>query len=320
MNENEETKPQETEQQAAPTEPPEETVGDIMQKMSGEGLKWLVIIGGALVYLTAVIYAEVHGLTALQKGVTADMRIWAAAGMVAAGVSAVLFPIALKVWAIEAKHRLAAIIFYVLDFGFLMFNSFTDFNIQQIHTMAPWAQSYVTYVLPASPVIVGAMWAILFQLDPDVRQKILQLTLRAAMKEKLARKVADAAKGAKVTSRVTAAAEEEVERALTELFGHPVRSVTGYAMDTTDRTRDSLAARFFDWASRLGQSLASSGMPSPSNPSPSEESSLIETQGLEMRDGSPRTTNEKPEPMGSTRPLYNERSYHPTPKPDEPEE
>src|SRR5688572_256709 len=92
------TKPQAEE--VKPMEPPEETVGDIMQKMSGEGLKWLVIIGGALVYLTAIVYAEVHGLTALQKGVVPELRMWAAAGMVAAGLSAILFPIALKVWTI----------------------------------------------------------------------------------------------------------------------------------------------------------------------------------------------------------------------------
>jgi hypothetical protein len=263
----EETKQPETE--VKPTDPPEETVGDIMNKMSGEGLKWLVIIGGALVYLTAVIYAEVHGLTALQKGVTAEMRIWAAAGMVAAGVSAVLFPIALKVWAIEAKHRLAAIIFYVLDFGFLMFNSFTDFNIQQIHTMAPWAQAYVTYVLPASPVIVGAMWAILFQLDPDVRQKILQLTLRAAMKEKLARKVADAAKGASVTATVTAAAEQEVQRALTELFGTPARPASGYYV-IDEPKRGGLLQGFFGSLSQLVRQISSIGMPSQPQDSPSE--------------------------------------------------
>jgi hypothetical protein len=186
----EQTKIQETEAQEiknpapAHTAPPEETVGDIMQKMSAEGLKWLVIVASAAVYLAGIVYAEVHGLTMLQKGVAPDMRLWASVGMIAAGISAVLFPIALQVWAIEARHRLATLLFYVADGAFLAFNAFTDFNTQTGQQLAPWAQTYVTYILPASPVIVAAMWSILWELDPAVTDKIQRLTLRMAMKRK----------------------------------------------------------------------------------------------------------------------------------------
>jgi hypothetical protein len=253
----------------APMEAPEETVGDIMQKASGEGLKWLVIVVSAFVYLAGIVYAEVHGLTMLQKGVAPDMRFWAGMGMVAAGISAVLFPIALKTWTIEAKHRLTATLFYVADFAFLAFNAFTDFNTNSGQQLAPWAQTYVTYILPASPVIVAAMWAILWELDPGVRQKILQLTLRAAMKEKMARKVADAAKGENVTAVVNAAAAQEVDRAMWELFG--VRPAAGYYVKDSQVQRDSLAARFFGYLSKRVQSALSLGTPSQSNPSPSDE-------------------------------------------------
>ncbi|MFT3892996.1 MAG: hypothetical protein QM730_15300 [Anaerolineales bacterium] len=42
-------------------DPPEETVGDIMHKMSGEGLRWVVIVVSAVIYLAGIVYAEVHG-------------------------------------------------------------------------------------------------------------------------------------------------------------------------------------------------------------------------------------------------------------------
>src|SRR5687768_8443723 len=129
-------------------DPPEETVGDILQKMGGEGLKWVVIVVSAIIYLAGIVYAEVHGLSMLTKGVEPDMRIWAGVGMIAAGLSAVLFPIALQVWAIEARHRIVTILFYAADFAFLAFNAFTDFNTETGQQLAPWAQSYVTYILP----------------------------------------------------------------------------------------------------------------------------------------------------------------------------
>jgi hypothetical protein len=270
MNEPTETKQEEEIKTAAtPSDPPEETVGDIMQKASGEGIKFWVIVTSAIIYLAGIVYAEVHGLTMLQKGVAPDMRIWAMLGMIAAGLSAVLFPIALKVWTIEAKQRLAAYAFYLLDFAFLAFNAFTDFNTNAGQTLAPWALSYTTYILPASPVIVGAMWAILWELDPNVKQKILALTLRAAMKEKMARKVADAAKGQNVSAVVNAAAEREVERALTELFGAPV---TAYKMNAADfEQRRGLLQSFFGGLYSLVQRGLSSTMPTPSQPSPSPD-------------------------------------------------
>jgi hypothetical protein len=211
------------------------------------------------------VYAEVHGLTMLQKGVAPEMRFWAGAGMIAAGVSAVLFPIALKSWAIEAKHRIVTTAFYVLDFAFLAFNAFTDFNTNAGGTLAPWAVTYVTYILPASPVIVAAMWAILWELDPNVKQKVLALTLRMAMREKMARKVADAARGQNVTAVVNAAAEREVERALTELFGQPVRPVAGYVMNEAERpTIGGMAASFFGSLLKRAQSALLPAMPSQS--------------------------------------------------------
>jgi hypothetical protein len=201
----------------------------------------------------------------LQKGVAPDMRIWAGMGMIAAGISAVLFPIALKVWTIESKQRLAAYAFYALDFAFLAFNAFTDFNTNAGQQLAPWAHNYVTYILPASPVIVGAMWAILWELDPAVRQKILQLTLRAAMKEKLARKVADAAKGANVTKVVDAAAAQEVDRALFELFG--ARPADGYYVTDPDRLpRRGLLQSFFGYLYSRAMRALSGNSDTPSQP------------------------------------------------------
>ena len=255
-------------------DPPEETVGDIMNKMGGEGLKSLVIVVSAIIYLAGIVYAEVHGLSMLQKGVEPDMRFWAGLGMVAAGLSAVLFPIALQVWAIEARHRIVTILFYAADFAFLAFNAFTDFNTETGQQLAPWAQNYVTYILPASPVIVAVMWAILWELDPTVLEKIQRLTLRMAMKRKLTRQVAEAAKGARVNDTVNAAAQREVERALSELFGRPVTSVTGYAMDPDDPPRGrlrGLLTNFFDYLSSRVEHAFSPATPSQPQDSPSDQ-------------------------------------------------
>jgi len=272
--ENEETKPTEDPQaevkpQEVQTDPPEETVGDIMKKSSSEGLKFWMIAISALIYLTGIVYAEVHGLTMLQKGVAPDLRFWATLGMVAAGMTAVIMPVVLKVWTIEARQRLFAYFFYALDFAFLIFNAFTDFNTNTGQQLAPWAQTYVTYVLPASPVIITLLWAIVWELDPSVKEKVLLLSLRAAMKQKMAQQVAQAARGENVSAVVNAAAQQEVERALTELFGTPV---SGYVMNANDMPqRRTLLQSFFGMLSSSLQRIISAGMPSQSERPSSED-------------------------------------------------
>jgi hypothetical protein len=232
--------------------PPEESIGDIMHKMSERGLKWLVIVGFTIAYVTGIVYAEVHGLSMLQKGVAPEMQIWATAGMVAAGVCALLFPIALKVWTIEARHRIVASLFYALDFAFLTFNAVTDFNTNTGQTLAPWAQTYVTYILPASPILIAGMITILWSLDPDTRDKVQRLTLRMAMKEKMMHQVAEAAKGVQVNEAVNRAASREVDRALYELFG--ARPAEGYYVMDEPQPRRSWLRSFFGYLSTAIQS------------------------------------------------------------------
>jgi hypothetical protein len=187
--------------------------------------------------------------------------------MIAAGITAVALPVALKVWTIEARQRIWAYAFYALDFAFLAFNSFTDFSTQQGQTLVPWAQTYVTYILPSSPVIVALGWALIWELDPAVREKITLLTLRAAMKKKMADRVADAAKGARVTDAVNKAASKEVDRALWELFG--ARPADGYYV--MDEPKRGLLSSFFGLLYERAMQALSSGTPSQSQPSASDE-------------------------------------------------
>lgn len=263
------TEAEETQAQSTPGEPPEETVGDIMDKSKGEGLKWLVIVGSVIVYAAGVVYAEVHGINMLAKGVAPDFLVWAYVGMIALGITALLLPLALKVWTIEAKHRIAGFLFYAVDLALLGVNTFTDYGNNTGAQLVTWAQIYMDYIMPATPVIAALGWSMLWMLDPDVRDKINRLTLRAAMKQKMAQRVAEAAKGATVTARVNAAAEREVERALTELFGAPV---TGYVMNAADMPqRRGLLQSFFDFLYSFRQPEPSGNTLTQSQPSDSSK-------------------------------------------------
>ena len=106
----------------------------------------------------------------------------------------------------------------------------------------------------------------MWELDPDVKAKILSLSLRAAMKEKLARKVADAAKGQNVTATINAAVQQEVDRALFELFG--AKPAKGYYVVEETKQRGLLKS-FFGYLYSQAQQVLSSAM---AGQSPSSDS------------------------------------------------
>lgn len=212
MNENETTRTE-----------PAETVGDIMTEAKREAIKRIVLLLGALVYLGGLVYAEVHGLNILTKGINPEMQIWATLGMIALGISAVALPLALHVWTFDAMHRIAALVFYAIDIALLGINAFTDFNVNVGQRLAPWAQTYMTYVLPMTPVIAALGWSVLWLLDPATRALVLRQTLRASILEAKARQIANAARADGVSATVRDAAEREVHDALSELFGKPVK-------------------------------------------------------------------------------------------------
>lgn len=215
-----ENQPIETEE--VTTMEPVETVGDIMSEASREAVKKGVLFFSVLVYLGGIVYAEVHGLTILTKGIAPDMKIWAVLGMIAAGITAVILPLAHLTWTFEHLQRYVAMGFYVLDFAFLALNAFVDFNVNAGQTLAPWAVSYMTYILPSSPLIVAAGWALIWELDPSVKAHVLRQTLRASIQKAKANQVTQAAKHADVTKAVSNAAAAEVDQALSDLFGRKV--------------------------------------------------------------------------------------------------
>jgi hypothetical protein len=201
---------------------PAATVGNILQEGMHKAVKTIVVFMSILIYLAGVIYAEVHGLSMLSKGVNPDFLMWAYIGMMALGFSAIALPLALHFWTFAHLQRIFTFGFYAVDFGLLILNAFLDYAGNTGGQIAGWAQMYLTYIMPATPVLCAIGWSVVWLLDPATKAHVLRQTLRSSIIESKANQVANAAKASAVTQAVNAAAEKEVADALTELFGRPV--------------------------------------------------------------------------------------------------
>lgn len=196
------------------------TVGDVMQEGRNRALKTLAIGAGIVVYIGMIGYSAVHNFRLMTAGVAEDMLIWAVLGVLSLEVTALALPIALHWWCHAPLQRFAALAFYGIDLALVFINVVLDFAVvSQAETLPGWMQIYAFYAVPATPIICGLGWSLLFLLDPSQRERATRETLAASTKEVLANRIAKAAQGAEVESMVQDAARAAAWQIVTETLG-----------------------------------------------------------------------------------------------------
>ena len=249
-------------------EPQEPTIGAIMKDGTRKAIAGLVVLMLAAAYLGGLVYAEVHGLNMLRSGVASDLVMWAYIGMVSLGVLALALPLGLHFWAFDPTQRIAMYLCYAVDLALLGINAFTDMNVNEGQQLVQWAQMYKDYIVPTTPVIAMLMATTLLLLDPHARAFVMQKTMNAAIMQKKANEIMKAASDPRLNKIVEAAAQKEVENALSELFG---AKVTAYSMNSADLpTRRGLLSSFFGYLLDGVRRLFSDNMQAPSEPNNSD--------------------------------------------------
>jgi hypothetical protein len=195
------------------------SVGDIYSTAKNKALKAVVSLVGVLAYVGGVIYAEVHGYNMLTKGIAPDMLIWAILGIFTLGISALALPVGLHYSFHDPTQRLAGLAFYALDIGLLFLNAAADFMITTGGTLPAWAGLYVSWMVPANPVIVAMGWSILSLLDPGHKQAAMLETLKAATQAALAQRIAEQAKQADISALVEQAAGTMARDVISQTLG-----------------------------------------------------------------------------------------------------
>ena len=200
------------------------SVGNELQAGKNKALKSLAQLAGLIVYAGMIAYSAVHNWRLLSAGIDSTMVIWAAVGVIALELTALALPIALHYWTFGAMHRIAAFAFYALDLTLIFANVVLDYALVSASGQLPnWLQIYKFYALPATPVIAGLGWSLLFLLDPAQKERALTETLAAATREALAIRIAEQAKAA------------DIGEAVDETAGILAREIVGQTLGTGTR-------------------------------------------------------------------------------------
>ncbi len=227
-------------------------VGDVLSESKDRALKGMAVAASVLVYVAGLVYAGVHNYTLMTRGVPADLLIWAILGVVALEISALILPIALHWWTHSPMQRFAAFGFYLVDLGLLFFNVVTDYGLTAGTDLPAWAGLYLSYIVPATPLLAALGWSIIWLLDPSERERAMQESLKASTREALSAKIAVAAREADIEGLVEQAARRMVfdivgatlagaERRALPRAGSTAGTVEGVAIPTARATQSPLA-------------------------------------------------------------------------------
>lgn len=215
------------------------TVGDLMSESKRRAFKGLAIFVGIAVYAGMLLYAGVHNYSLFTRGLREDLVIFALLGLFTLELSAIGLPLAIHFWTAPGVHRIAALAFYLTDLTLLGGNAVLDFHLNAGLPMPPWMRLYLDFVAPATPLLVGLMWSVLFILDPANRLRDMEMELAAAARAALATRIAEAAKAADVNQIVESAAQamarDLVARAVGRPLPPPIKLSTNGAVPETER-------------------------------------------------------------------------------------
>ncbi len=196
-----------------------ENVGDVMSEARLRAFKAIAIGAGILVYAGMLVYSGVHNYTLMSRGVPADLLIWAIVGVVSLEVTAAAMPLALHFWCHAPLQRYAAFAFYAIDLAIIFINVILDFAINAGSDLPAWSAMWLFFVVPATPVIAGFGWTMLFLLDPSSRQREVFAQLQASTIDSLSARIVVAARQADVNAIVEEAAQNMTYEIIARTLG-----------------------------------------------------------------------------------------------------
>lgn len=196
------------------------SIGQMVEEGKVKALRFLALTVGLIVYAGMIGYTGVHNFSLMTKGVPEEMMVPAIIGILAIELTAVALPIALHYWFFDQKQRLVGFMFYAVDFAVMFLNVVISFTLTEGGTLPQWQAIWLSYMVPATPIVMGLGWTILLMLDPHSEELATKETLRVGMlKTKWQAALNEAHSNADVNLRALQAGQSALHSIAAATFG-----------------------------------------------------------------------------------------------------
>jgi hypothetical protein len=110
-------------------------------------------------------------------------------------------------------------VLYGVNFAIVIANTILDAVMQRAQTVPEWLLMYATFILPATPVLIGLGVAFIFLLDPSKKVHDARAAAEAASLDAMALHMREAANRPDVNAAIQVAAVKDMQDAAVRVTG-----------------------------------------------------------------------------------------------------
>lgn len=195
------------------------TIGELMRSQRREAIRAAAMFMAVVLYAAVLIYTGVHNFNLISRTVAPDQQLFAITALLCLEGAAIFLPIAIHFWLAPGPQRMVGYLLYGINFAIVITNTVLDAITHRAETPPDWLQLYATFVLPATPIIIGVGIAFIFLLDPSKKIHDARAAAQAASMDAMALHMREAAGRDDVNNAIHQAAVKDMQEATLRVTG-----------------------------------------------------------------------------------------------------
>ncbi len=195
------------------------TLGDLMRSQRRDAVKAAAIFMAVVLYGATLLYTGVHNFNLISRTVAPDQQLFAITALLCLEGAAIFLPLAIHFWLAPGPQRLVGYLLYAANFTIVVLNTILDAMTNRAEAMPDWLHLYATFIVPATPVLIGVGIAFMFILDPSRKIHDARAAAEAASVDAMALHMREAANRPDVNEAIRMAALKDMQEATGRVVG-----------------------------------------------------------------------------------------------------
>lgn len=195
------------------------TLGDLMRSQRRDAVKAAAIFMAVALYGAVLLYTGVHNFNLMSRTVAPDQQLFAITALLCLEGAAIFLPLAIHFWLAPGPQRLVGYVLYAANFTIVVLNTILDAMTHRAESLPDWLNLYATFIVPATPVLIGIGIAFIFILDPSRKIHDARAAAESASMDAMALHMREAASRDEVNEAIRMAALKDMQEATGRVVG-----------------------------------------------------------------------------------------------------
>ncbi|MCL5997882.1 MAG: hypothetical protein M1546_17780 [Chloroflexi bacterium] len=219
------------------------TMGEIMRAQRRDAIRAAAMFMAVVLYGAVLIYTGVHNFNLISHTVAPDQQLFAITALLCLEGASIFLPIAIHFWFAPGPQRMVGYLLYAVNFTIVIVNTILDAINNRADSIPEWLSLYATFILPATPIVIGVGIAFIFLLDPSKKIHDARAAAEAASMDAMALHMREAANRDDVNEAIHLAAVKDMQEATSRITGRRPLELPAPASAKRPRTAAAAPSR-----------------------------------------------------------------------------